>query len=128
MLLRMLPQMPSGSLSPYGAELAAMLTFLSQPAQQQVVQAKQPFQGTAWSTALATYFRDVYKGYKNHSIKTLLANVEAGKQYPETGDSQDTQANSLCKVTMDGAAVAFCACSAHLPRYQLQPRSCLCAQ
>lgn len=43
-------------------------------------------------------FRDTYKGYKNHSIKALLANLEAGKQYPETGDSQDTQANSLCKV------------------------------
>lgn len=43
-------------------------------------------------------FRDTYKGYKNHSIKTLLANLEEGKQYPETGDSQDTQANSLCKV------------------------------
>lgn len=47
-------------------------------------------------------FRDTYKGYKNHSIKTLLANLEEGKQYPETGDSQDTQANSLCKVSMLG--------------------------
>lgn len=75
-----------------------MLLFLSQPAQQQLLQAKQPFQGSSWAAALASYFNDTYKGYRNHSIKTLLANVEAGKQYPETGDSQDTQANSLCKV------------------------------
>lgn len=91
-------QMPSGSLSPYGAELGAMLTFLAQPAQQKLLQAKQPIQGSSWAVALATYFKDVYKGYRNHSIKTLLANVEEGKQYPETGDSQDTQANSLCKL------------------------------
>lgn len=91
--------MPSGSLSPYGAESAAMLQFLSQPAQQQLLAAKQSFQGSSWAAALASYFRDTYKGYRNHSIKTLLANVEAGKQYPETGDSQDTQANSLCKAS-----------------------------
>lgn len=94
-------QMPSGSLSPYGAELGAMLTFLAQPAQQKLLQAKQPIQGSSWAVALATYFKDVYKGYRNHSIKTLLANVEEGKQYPETGDPQDTQANSLCKVGQD---------------------------
>lgn len=82
-----------------------MLTFLSQPAQQQLVAAKQPFAGSAWSAALASYFRDTYKGYKNHSIKTLLANIEAGKQYPETGDDQDTQANSLCKVVGAGGWV-----------------------
>jgi hypothetical protein len=92
--------MPSGSLSPYGAELAAMLTYLSQPAQQQLLQDKQPIQGSTWAAALATYFKDVYKGYKNHSIKTLIANIEAGNKYPETGDSQDTQANSLCKVRL----------------------------
>jgi hypothetical protein len=56
-LLSCVLQMPSGSLSPYGAELAAMVTFLSQPAQQQLVQAKQPFQGSSWASALATYFR-----------------------------------------------------------------------
>lgn len=32
------------------------------------------------------------------SIKSLIAAVEAGKKYPETGDAQDTQANSMCKV------------------------------
>jgi hypothetical protein len=131
--------MPGGSLSPYGAELAAMLTYLAAPAQQQQVAAKAPLDGASWSQALAAYFgcvprvrarvqlaagvsvarardapamqdaapmacahfiprRSVYKGYQNHSIKTVIANVAAGKVYPETGDAQDTQANSLCKV------------------------------
>jgi hypothetical protein len=89
-----------------------MLTFLSQPAQQQLVAAKQPFAGSAWSAALASYFRDTYKGYKNHSIKTLLANIEAGKQYPETGDDQDTQANSLCKVGEPGQGLHCLVCGA----------------
>lgn len=37
-------------------------------------------------------------GYRNKSIKSLIANVEAGKHYPDTGDAADTQANMLCKV------------------------------
>lgn len=101
-------QMPSGSLSPYGAELAAMLTFLSQPAQQQVVAAKQVIDGNSWALGLASYIKDVYKGYRNHSIKNMIANIEAGKRHPETGDPQDTQADSLCKVRGTGAAMAVC--------------------
>jgi hypothetical protein len=37
-------------------------------------------------------------GYRNKSIKTLIANLEAGKSYPDVGDDADTQANMLCKV------------------------------
>eukprot|EP00878_Enallax_costatus_P019783 GHUV01020885.1.p1 GENE.GHUV01020885.1~~GHUV01020885.1.p1 ORF type:complete len:325 (+),score=106.22 GHUV01020885.1:330-1304(+) len=99
-------QMPSGSLSPYGAELAALLEYFSAPEQKQQVATHAPFDGPSWAKALAAYFKDVYPGYKNKSIKSLIANVDAGKAYPETGDSQDTQANSLCKVPLITAIYA----------------------
>lgn len=38
------------------------------------------------------------RSYKNKSIKSVIANLEAGKRYPATGDETDTQANMLCKV------------------------------
>jgi hypothetical protein len=100
-------QMPSGSLSPYGGELHALLRYMSQPAQQQQLASKSPLDGASWATALAGYFQDVYAGYKNKSVKTLIANIEAGKQYPATGDAEDTQANSLCKVCKRANQVGF---------------------
>lgn len=81
--------MPSGSFSPYGGELHALINYMAQHKQ---------IPGPSWAQYLASYFKDTYPGYKNHSIKSLLAHVEAGKEYPDTGDDQDTQANSLCKV------------------------------
>lgn len=52
-----LGQMPSGSLSPYGAELAAMLTHLAAPGQQAQVRDKASLSGNSWAQALAAYFR-----------------------------------------------------------------------
>jgi hypothetical protein len=91
-------QMPSGSLSPYGGELHALLRYMSQPSQQPLISSKAPLDGPSWASALAGYFTDVYAGYKNKSVKSVIANIEAGKVYPATGDAEDTQANSLCKV------------------------------
>jgi hypothetical protein len=91
-------QVPSGSLSPYGGELHALLRYMSQPSQQPLISSKAPLDGPSWASALAGYFTDVYAGYKNKSVKSLIANIEAGKAYPATGDAKDTQANSLCKV------------------------------
>jgi hypothetical protein len=90
--------MPSGSLSPYGAEVHALLRYLAQPDQQQVISSKAPINGPSWQRSLAAHFKDFYQGYKNHSIKTLIANLDAGKQYPAAGDENDTQADSMCKV------------------------------
>jgi hypothetical protein len=86
-------QMPSGALSPYGAEVAALLGYLDSRGAAGV-------QGDSWSAALAGYFTSTYPGYKNKSVKTLIANLEAGKKYPEAGDEADTQANMLCKVRL----------------------------
>jgi hypothetical protein len=63
-----------------------------------LVSSKAPLDGPSWASALAGYFTDVYAGYKNKSVKSVIANIEAGKAYPATGDAEDTQANSLCKV------------------------------
>eukprot|EP00882_Tetradesmus_deserticola_P033917 GHRQ01038788.1.p1 GENE.GHRQ01038788.1~~GHRQ01038788.1.p1 ORF type:complete len:169 (+),score=54.80 GHRQ01038788.1:10-516(+) len=98
-------EMPNGSLSPYGGELHALLRYLSQPAQQPQVSSKAPLDGASWAAALAGYFRDVYAGYRNKSVKSLLANIEEGRVYPATGDAEDTQANSLCKVGAGGPGV-----------------------
>ncbi len=62
--------MPLGAASPYGAETVALLHYTASHSRQ--------VDGGSWAAALAAYFRDTYKGYRNHSIKTLLANVEAG--------------------------------------------------
>lgn len=91
--------MPTGSASPYGAELHAVLKYLADPAQKQQVTNKVALDGNSWAQALVSYFKDVYAGYRNHSIKNMIANVEAGKAFPETGDPADTQADSLCKVS-----------------------------
>lgn len=95
-------QMPLGALSPYGAEAAALLRHLA---------ARPPkggaaLDGGAWARDLADYFANTYPGYKNKSIKSLIANLEAGKQYPQTGDDADTQANMLCKLPVVAAAYA----------------------
>eukprot|EP00882_Tetradesmus_deserticola_P009155 GHRQ01009657.1.p1 GENE.GHRQ01009657.1~~GHRQ01009657.1.p1 ORF type:complete len:356 (+),score=159.95 GHRQ01009657.1:262-1329(+) len=99
-------EMPNGSLSPYGGELHALLRYLSQPAQQPQVSSKAPLDGASWAAALAGYFRDVYAGYRNKSVKSLLANIEEGRVYPATGDAEDTQANSLCKLPLIAAVYA----------------------
>ncbi|KAF6253565.1 ADP-ribosylation/Crystallin J1 [Scenedesmus sp. NREL 46B-D3] len=99
-------EMPSGSLSPYGGELHALLRYMSQPAQQPQVSGKAPLDGASWAAALAGYFKDVYAGYKNKSVKSLLANIEEGRAYPATGDAEDTQANSLCKLPLIAAVYA----------------------
>lgn len=48
-------QMPSGSLSPYGAEVAALLQYMDGAGAGGI-------QGGAWAKALAKYFVDVYAG------------------------------------------------------------------
>lgn len=98
-------EMPSGALTPYGAELAALLTYAN---------ARGPagVSGATWAPALAKYFTSTYQGYRNKSVKTLIANLEAGKAYPATGDGADTQADMICKVP---AVVARYAGSPELP-------------
>lgn len=91
---------PLGSLSPYGAELHAMLRFLAQPERLESSRPRHAsLDGAQWAAALGRHFSEVYSGYKNKSVKTVVANLALGKTYPETGDSSDSQANSLCKVT-----------------------------
>uniref|UniRef100_A0A383VKV4 ADP-ribosylglycohydrolase n=1 Tax=Tetradesmus obliquus TaxID=3088 RepID=A0A383VKV4_TETOB len=99
-------EMPSGSLSPYGGELHALLRYMSQPALAAAAASKAPLDGPSWAAALAGYFKDVYAGYKNKSVKSVIANIEAGKAYPATGDAEDTQANSLCKLPLIAAVYA----------------------
>lgn len=60
--------MPSGSLSPYGAELHALLGHLAQPAQAAAVAAKGSLDGSAWAAALASFFNSSYAGYKNKVV------------------------------------------------------------
>jgi len=102
--------MPSGSLSPYGGEVHALLKYLAQPEQQTAISSKAPVDGPSWQRALAAYFKDYYKGYKNHSIKTLIATLDAGKQDPAGGDEQDTQANSHVQGGGGSSCTQHCCC------------------
>jgi len=77
----------SGQLSPYGAEGLGMLKSLNCLAQYD-------------PTRLAQKFSEYLKGYSgrlNHASKELIANIDAGKTFPECG-ANDSQANSLVKV------------------------------
>jgi len=107
--------MPSGSLSPYGAEVAALLQYVDTNA------AKDGFQGATWAPALGAYFSTVYAGYKNKSIKTLISNLEAGKRYPAVGDETDTQANMLCKVRLLWEGLAAVSSVSVVPRVLNSP-------
>lgn len=55
--------MPSGSLSPYGGELHALLRYLAAPEQKQQVTDHVPVDGPSWAKALAAYFKDYYPGW-----------------------------------------------------------------
>lgn len=48
-------QTPSGSLSPYGAEVAALLQYVD-------TQGASGIQGQSWAAALGKYFNDTYTG------------------------------------------------------------------
>ncbi|GBF88351.1 hypothetical protein Rsub_01063 [Raphidocelis subcapitata] len=85
-------QMPLGTLSPYGAEVAALLGYMDARGPARGVE------GSSWAACLASYFTDTYPGYRNKSVKTLITNLEAGQAYPACGDPTDTQANMLCKL------------------------------
>ncbi|KAF0688688.1 Aste57867_19717 [Aphanomyces stellatus] len=72
-----------GSLSPYGDEIVSLLQYLS----------KTPGQFSPTDYATASYdAMKVYPGYRNGVMCDLIANVEAGKEYPAlASDHPDTQ-------------------------------------
>jgi hypothetical protein len=53
--------MPSGALSPYGAEVAALLQYADK-------QGKQGLEGASWAKALASYFLDTYPGGRQTGV------------------------------------------------------------
>ncbi len=88
-------QYTSGRVSPYGAEGLSILRSLS---------SSETVTPDQLAIELGTYI-DAYDGYKNHASKTLIANLAAGKIYPECG-ADDSQANCLVKVPIAVARYA----------------------
>eukprot|EP00045_Choanoeca_perplexa_P014009 m.162496 g.162496 ORF g.162496 m.162496 type:complete len:305 (+) comp16534_c0_seq1:1778-2692(+) len=81
----------AGQWSPYGAEGAATAAAL--------VAGGKDFDGQAAAKAFGDWFKS-WDGYMNHSVKTTLANLEAGKTFPLVADPTDCQVNSCIKVPL----------------------------
>eukprot|EP00960_Hanusia_phi_P015728 463302-Hanusia_phi.AAC.6 len=77
----------SGQLSPYGAEGLGMLKCMNSLPQHDPMRLAQKFAENL----------KAYSGRLNHASKELIANIEAGKTFPECG-ANDSQANALVKV------------------------------
>jgi len=79
-----------GQLSPYGAEALGVLQVLSP--------CHDKFEPQNFSLGFQQYLKK-YPGRLNHASKELIAAVEGGKVFPESG-ADDAQANSLVKVAV----------------------------
>ena len=79
-----------GQLSPYGAEALGVLHVLSP--------CHDKFEPQNFSLGFQQYLKK-YPGRLNHASKELIAAVESGKVFPESG-ADDAQANSLVKVAV----------------------------
>ena len=69
--------MPSGSFSPYGGELHALVLYMDQHKQ---------MEGKSWAAFLAKYFKEVYPGKAQmtnpgHATVTLRVHFEEGRRW-----------------------------------------------
>jgi ADP-ribosylglycohydrolase len=80
-----------GSLSPTGEQALALLQFLRGREN-----AAAAIDGDEWAVALHAWSK-AYTGRRDHALQLFVANMEAGKKYPETG-ADDNQAQSFGKV------------------------------
>jgi hypothetical protein len=67
--------MPSGALSPYGAEVAALLEYVDARGASGVT-------GDTWAPALAKYFTDTYPGERKSSGRGAGSRSRGGLQGP----------------------------------------------